>query len=88
MDLPLEIRVHDENGDSCLDSDDELVGCEIHNQLKMYHKMLRQLHTEVRYPMLQRQDPLLRLSPFTETVHHEFYIIFVFLYISLVNLFF
>nr|XP_022341730.1 inositol 1,4,5-trisphosphate receptor type 2-like isoform X3 [Crassostrea virginica] len=47
MDLPLEIRVHDENGDSCLDSDDELVGCEIHNQLKMYHKMLRQLHTEL-----------------------------------------
>lgn len=48
MDLPLEIRVHDENGDSCLDSDDDLVGCEIHNQLKLYHKMLRQLHTEVR----------------------------------------
>nr|XP_019924346.2 inositol 1,4,5-trisphosphate receptor type 1 isoform X2 [Crassostrea gigas] len=47
MDLPLEIRVHDENGDSCLDSDDDLVGCEVHGQLKLYHKMLRQLHTEL-----------------------------------------
>lgn len=58
MDLPLEIRVHDENGDSCLDSDDDLVGCEVHGQLKLYHKMLRQLHTEVR----DQEEALFKLS--------------------------
>lgn len=30
MDLLLEIWVYDENGDSCLDSDDDFVGCEVY----------------------------------------------------------
>ncbi|XP_062618413.1 inositol 1,4,5-trisphosphate receptor type 1-like [Saccostrea cucullata] len=47
MERPLQIRIHDENGESCSDSDEDSVGCEIHNQLKLYHKMLRQLHTEL-----------------------------------------